>query len=116
VGILVSLVVNAVAVFVTAYLISAIAPGSVSIQDPLAALVTAIVLAVVNALIKPVLLIITFPITVLTLGLFILVINALMVMLASAIVPGFEVSGFLAALVFSIVLGIINSVLHSLTR
>jgi putative membrane protein len=114
VHLLISLLVNAAAVFLTAYVLSSLAPGSVTVTDPLAAVITAIVLGIVNAIIKPILLVLTFPITMLTLGLFVLVINALMVLLADALVAGFAVDGFLWAIVFSLVLSVVNGFLHRL--
>lgn len=81
-----------------------------------AALIAVIVLGLINALIKPVLLLLTLPITVLTLGLFALVINALMLMLAGSVISGFRVDGFGAALIGSILLSLISMLLHSLVR
>ncbi|MBU6323074.1 MAG: phage holin family protein [Patescibacteria group bacterium] len=72
------------------------------------AFLAAAVLGVLNLFVKPVLLILTLPVTVATLGLFSLVINALLVMLASALVPGFFVAGFWTALLFSVVLSLVN--------
>ncbi len=81
------------------------------------ALVAALVLGFVNALIRPVLVLLTLPITIVTLGLFLLVINALMMLLAAAVVPGFEIQTFGAALLGGALLGIFNliasSVLHT---
>ena len=86
-------------------LIPYVVPG-VSVKNFGTALVAALILAFVNALIKPILILLTLPINILTLGLFILVINGLMFWLVSAVVKGFHISGFwpafLAALVFSI--------------
>ncbi len=104
---LMSLLVSMLGVGVTAYVL----PG-VIVEGWQAALLTAILLGVVNAVIKPILVILTLPVTILTLGLFYLVINALMVLLVSNIVPGFEVEGLLTALLFSIVLSVVNSVLN----
>ncbi|MFA6297469.1 MAG: phage holin family protein [Candidatus Paceibacterota bacterium] len=73
-------------------------------------LLATFVLALINIFIKPILFVLTLPINILTLGLFSLVINALLILLATKIVPGFEVSGFLTAVLFSIVLSIINIV------
>lgn len=70
-----------------------------------------LVLAVLNAVVKPILKILGFPITILTLGLFLLVINAVIVLLADWILPGFKLDGFLAALLFSIVLSVVTSVI-----
>jgi len=76
------------------------------------ALVAAVVLGALNLFIRPILLILTFPITVITLGFFSLVINALLVMLAAALVPGFVITGFWTALFFALVLAVINWVFH----
>lgn len=104
--IIVNILISAIAVFVTAYIL----PG-ITLSGFGTAIVLAIVLAVINAFIKPILIILTLPINILTLGLFTLVIMALLVMLASAIVPGFHVASFWWALLFAIVLALINSVL-----
>lgn len=108
-GIIISLAINAIAVFAAAKII----PGVV-VADLYSALITAIVLGLVNTFIKPVLLLFTLPITILTLGLFSLVINALMILLVDYFVVGFEVGGFIAALIFSLILSLISSVLNKL--
>lgn len=83
-------------------------PG-VHIQDYLNALLLALVLIFLDFLIKPLLVIFTIPITILTLGLFLFVINAIIILLASELVTGFMVRGFWNALLFSIVLALIQS-------
>ena len=88
---------------VSAYIL----PG-VHVQNFWTALVVALVMGVLNILIKPLLVILTLPITIVTFGLFLLVINALMVLLASRIVPGFTVDGFWWAVLFSILVSLIN--------
>lgn len=107
--ILVNWIISAVAIFATSYLL----PG-VHLENFVTALVVAIVLGIINAFIKPVILILTLPITLLTLGLFTLVINALLVMLVGEVVPGFQIDGFIWALIFSILLSIINIFLNTL--
>lgn len=93
---------------------AAIVPGtSITLTG---AIIAAVVLGALNLFIRPILLILAFPITVLTLGLFSLVINALLVMLAAAIVPGFIISGFWTALFFALVLAIVNWVFHIWSR
>lgn len=89
---------------------TAIVPG-VTITLP-GALIAAVVLGALNLFIRPILLILTFPVTVITLGFFSLVINALLVMLAATIVPGFTITGFWTALFFALVLSIVNWVFH----
>lgn len=99
----------------TAVMFSAYILPGVEVKDFVSALLAAIVLSFLNAFLKPVLIIISFPITLLTLGLFLLVINALLIMLASYLLkPGFLVDGFWWALLFSFVLSIITAVLEGL--
>jgi putative membrane protein len=99
----------AVSIAISTYLI----PG-VSVSGFLAALWVALFLGIVNILIKPILILITLPINILTLGLFTFVINALLILLASSMIKGFEVSGFWVAVLFSVVLSLINYVLGRL--
>lgn len=96
---------NALALLLIAYLY----PG-VTVQSFLAAAVAALVLGLVNAVVRPILVLLTLPVTLLTLGLFLFVINALMFWLVAEIVPGFTVSGFGAALVGSILYSLITLV------
>lgn len=91
------------AVIIAAYLL----PG-VSLSGFFPALVAALILGILNVFLRPLLILLTLPINIFTLGLFTLVINALLVMLASAIVPGFEVASFWSALIFGIVLFFVN--------
>ena len=104
---LVNWLLSTFAVLITAYLVS-----GVTVRSFWAALIAALVLGIVNTIIRPILVVLTLPLTLVTLGLFIFVINALMVMLTSAIVPGFHVNNFWWALLFSLVLSLINIVLH----
>jgi putative membrane protein len=90
------------AVIITAYIL----PG-VKLSGFFAALVTALILGLISVFIKPLLILLTLPLNILTLGLFTFVINALMIMLTSAIVPGFHVDGFWWALLFSLVLSVV---------
>ncbi|MEQ8909202.1 MAG: phage holin family protein [Vicingaceae bacterium] len=102
---------NAIAVLVTAYLL----PG-VEIKDFLTAIVVAAVLALLNNFLKPILIILTIPVTILTLGLFLLVINALIILLADDLIGGFTVASFWWALLFSIILSVINSLFSALDK
>lgn len=102
---------QAVAIVIVAYLL----PG-VELANFWTALVLAVVLGAINTFVKPVLVLLTLPLTVITLGLFMLVLNALLIMLASAVVSGFAVSGFFSALLFAIILSIVGSVLHRLGK
>ncbi len=106
---LISLLLSTIAVGVTAYIL----PG-VHVGTFWNALVVAIVLGIANALILPVLLLITLPINILTLGLLTFVIIGLLVMGVSKIVPGFSVDNFWWALVFALVLAVINGVLRAI--
>jgi putative membrane protein len=106
---LLRLLLNGVAVFLAAQLI----PG-ISVSSPGAALAAGIVLGLVNAIIRPVLILLTLPVTLLTLGLFIFVVNAICLALAAWLVPGFTISGFAAALVGALVISITSWLLSAL--
>ncbi|NJM73232.1 MAG: phage holin family protein [Scytonema sp. RU_4_4] len=80
------------------------------------AAVAALILGLVNAIVRPFLVILTFPFTIVTLGLFLFVVNALMLLLVGFLVPGFLVAGFLPALLASVVLTIVSTVLGLLVR
>ena len=97
------------AIIITAYLL----PG-VAVEGVFAALVAALVLGLINTFINPLLLILTLPINILTLGLLTFAINASLIMLTSAIVPGFSVGSFWWALLFSIILSIVVWALNQL--
>lgn len=107
--ILVSIILSTIAVFVTAYIL----PG-VHLEGFGTALVVAVVLGFINTFIRPLIFLLTLPINILTLGLFTLVIIGGIVMLVSAIVPGFKVDSFLWAMVFAIVLAVINAFVHAI--
>lgn len=107
---IIQILISTLAVIITAWLLN------VRVDNFLTAIIVAVVLAFFNAVLKPVLVVLTIPITFLTLGLFILVINALMIMLADKLIDGFAVGGFWKALVFSIVLWLITSIFEGLSR
>lgn len=98
--------ISALSIWIAAYIVP-----DVSVT-PVSALIAAVVLGALNLFIRPIITFITLPINVLTLGLFSLVINALLVMFASYLVPGFVVIGFWAALFFAAALTVINWVFH----
>lgn len=104
---IVRLIINMVAVLIISYLF----PKMIRVDGFLAALVAAFLLGIVNAIIKPILVFLTFPITVLTLGLFLLVINGLMLWLVSALVKGFYVNGFWGAVFGSVLISIVSWIL-----
>lgn len=107
---IVKLILSALAVIIVSYLL----PG-VYVDGFFVAIILALVLSLLNFLVKPILIIFTIPLTVLTLGLFLLVINALIILLADAIVPGFVVDGFWWALLFSLLLSLTNALLADLS-
>lgn len=102
-------ILSAIALLVVAYLY----PG-VQVQDWKAAAVAALVLGLVNTLVKPILVILTLPVTILTLGLFLLVINALCFWAVANLVPGFHVAGFWAAMLGAILYSLITWALSGL--
>ncbi|PZR21024.1 MAG: hypothetical protein DI539_09175 [Flavobacterium psychrophilum] len=89
-------------------------PG-VRVDSFFTAFIVALVLGLLNIFIKPILVLFTLPVTIFTLGLFLLVINALIIMLCDELVNGFEVSGFWRALLFSLVLSFCQSLVSSLS-
>ncbi len=95
---------------VTAALLSVVGSmvSGIEVEDGTAAVIGALVLGFANAFIRPLLVLLTLPITFLTLGLFVWVVNAFMLKLTAAFVPGFRVEGFRAAMVGSLFLGILN--------
>ncbi|MCC7153080.1 MAG: phage holin family protein [Bryobacterales bacterium] len=110
-SLLIRWLVTAVSLLIVAYLI----PGF-QVSGIKAALIAAVVIGLVNATIGLLLKIVTFPLTLLTLGVFYLVINALMLMLASQFVDGFKLSGFWAAFFGGIVLSLVSAILHSIFK
>ena len=108
-GFLIKVLVTAVAVYLAAYLL----PG-VTITDIKTTILVALVLALLNTFVKPVLVILTIPITLLTLGLFLLIINALMVKWAAGLVNGFQVDGWWSALLVSLIVTIVSYILNGL--
>lgn len=106
---IIKLLINALVVFLLANYL----PG-VSISGYGSAIIVVIVLSILNTIVKPILQILSFPITVITLGLFLLVINALIVMMCDGLVSGFNVSSFWTALLFSLLLTILQSIIETL--
>jgi putative membrane protein len=84
---------------------------NIEIRDAGSAAIVVIVLAILNLIVKPILVLLTIPVTIFTFGLFLLVINAAMVLLTDYLVDGFHVNGFLWALIFSIILSVIHYVI-----
>jgi putative membrane protein len=111
-GLLLRWLVNALALFLTAQLLGA----SFRVTGFTSALAAAAVLGIVNAVIRPVLLVLALPLNLLTLGLFTFVINAAMLLLVSRVIPGLHIEGFVAALLGSVILSFISMVLSALVR
>lgn len=105
-GFLLHLLLTAGAILIVANIVS-----GVQVSGFGAALIGALVLGFVNAIVKPVMIILTLPLTILTFGLFLFVLNALMLWLVSAVVPGFQIRGFWAALVGSLLLTLLNIII-----
>ncbi|OGE72080.1 hypothetical protein A2617_02870 [Candidatus Daviesbacteria bacterium RIFOXYD1_FULL_41_10] len=106
--ILINWLASALVIMVSAYLLS---PG-IHVASFTVALAIALVLGVINITLKPILLLLTLPINILTLGLFTLVINAVLIMLTTVIVPGFQVDNFWWALIFGAVISVVNNFLN----
>jgi putative membrane protein len=102
-GFIVHVLVTAVLLFLLGQLVSGI-----HVRDGKAALIGALVLGLANAVVRPVLVLLTLPVTIITLGLFLLVVNAAMIALAAALVDGFEVDGFGSALLGAVLLAVMN--------
>lgn len=104
------LIVNVIAILIIAYLF----PGLIWVDGFWSALLVAILLGIVNSILRPILIFFTLPLTILTLGLFLLIINGLMLWLVSAVVSGFHVNGFWGAVVGSVLISIVSWVLSRL--
>lgn len=97
------------------YLVAMILPG-IHLTNFASALVAVLIIGLVNALIKPVLFLLTLPVTIITFGLFSFILNALMLMFASAITPGFKIDGFITALLGSVLFSVMTTILHALIQ
>ena len=106
-NIVLRIIISAVVAFGLSYILN-----GVHIQSFVTALILAIVLGLLNVIVKPILIILTLPITLFTFGLFLFVINALIILLAAKFVNGFRVDGFWWALLFSLLLSILTSFLY----
>jgi putative membrane protein len=106
-NIVLRIIISAIVAFALSYILS-----GVHIQSFVTALILAIVLGLLNIFVKPLLIILTLPITIFTFGLFLFVINALIILLAAKFVNGFKVDGFWWALLFSLLLSILTSFLY----
>lgn len=111
-GFIIKVLVTGLAVWVAAYVL----PGVQLENDARTIIIVALVLALLNAIIKPILVVLTIPVTIVTLGLFLLVINALMVVWTSKLVDGFKIDGWITALLFSLIVSVVSSILHSIAK
>ena len=102
-GFLLRVVINAVTIGLAAYLVEGI-----SVTGAVPAVVAGLVLGLINALVRPVLVLLTLPLTLVTLGLFLLVLNGLCLWLTSAVVPGFTITGFWAAFLGALIVSIVS--------
>lgn len=108
---LIRLLLSAVAVILTSYIL----PG-IHLESFIIAVIVAALLALLNTILRPILVVLTIPITIVTLGLFLLVINAVIILIADSLIPGFSVDNFWWALLFSIILSFINSIFQGLGK
>ena len=106
---IIRLLLNAIAIYLTASLLKGVHVG-----DFLDAFILAVVLAILNTVIRPILVIFTIPITIVTMGLFLIVINAGVLLLAAWFVDGTSIDGFWWAVLFGLIVSIINSILYRL--
>ena len=107
-NILMRIIINSIVAFALAYILS-----GVSIDSFWTAIILAVVLGILNAIVKPLLVIITIPITIVTFGLFLFVINALIILLADKLLDGFETKNFWWALLFGLLLSVVSSLFYS---
>ncbi|TYA55143.1 phage holin family protein [Formosa maritima] len=107
-NLIIRILLTAVAVVILAKFL----PG-VAVEGFTSAIIVAIVLGLLNIIVKPILVILTLPITVVTLGLFLLVINACIILMANSFIDGFVVDGFWIALLFSLLLSVLESIMFS---
>lgn len=97
------------------YVVASIIPG-VKIDSFTAALIASVVIGFLNAVVKPILLLLTLPVTIVTLGLFVFVVNALLLLVAGSITPGFHVDGFMTAIIGSILLTVVTMIFNALVK
>jgi len=108
---IVRLIISTLAVLVTSYLL----PG-VYVESFLSAVIVAVVLGFLNSIVKPILVLFSLPAIIFSFGLFLLVINTLIILLADKLIDGFKINGFGKALLFSIILWIVTSILNAINK
>ena len=109
--ILLNLIVNTLSIFAVSYILS-----GVHVDSFITAIIVAVVLSVFNVTLKPFLILVTIPITLVTMGLFLLVINVLVIYAADWLIDGFTIDGFWWAVLFSLLVSLVNSVLFGLGK
>jgi putative membrane protein len=109
-------IINFLIVAVFVYILSKLLAPHVVINSFTTAIIFSIVLALLNAFVKPLVIILTLPLTIITLGLFLLVINVIMILLADKFVSGIKIDGFLWAFIFGLLLSIVSAIVHKLER
>jgi putative membrane protein len=107
---LVKFIIMAISVYIASYILPGVVINSVSTL-----FVVSVVLGLINTFVKPILVVLTLPLTVVTLGIFLLILNGLLVLLVGNIVPGFHINGLFVAILFSIVVSIISSLLNKVS-
>lgn len=108
---IINLLINTISIFAVSYILTGI-----EVDSFLTALVVALVMAILNVTLKPVLILITIPLTIITFGLFLLVVNVLVLYAAAALIDGFQIAGFWWAIAFSLLVSFINSALFGLEK
>ncbi len=110
---IIQIIISTLAVLITSYVL----PGvHIANNSFLTALIVAAVLSFLNNVIKPIMIVLTIPVTILSLGLFLLVINAIIILITAKLVEGFKVDGFWWALLFSLILSLVTSVLQNIQK
>ena len=110
-GPITGLIVNALSIFIVSYLLSGIYVDSIW-----TALIVALILSILNVTLKPLLILLTIPITILTFGLFLIVVNVIILMTVDYLLAGFGIDGFFWAIIFSVLVSIVNSILYDLSK
>ena len=111
IGIIISIICNAIGL----YIVAGFVPG-ITVDSTTTLIIAAVVIGLVNAFLKPILQIISLPISIITLGLFALVINAFCLGIAAFLVPGFHIDGILTAIIAALILSIISTVLGMIAK
>ena len=108
--------INILITAIAAYALSKLLEPHIIISSLSKAIAFALVLAILNFIIKPILVILTLPITIFTLGIFLLIINAIIIKLAAHFVSGIKVEGWLWAIIFSLLLSLVSTILHKMEK